>query len=235
MLFKLHLMLSSFLIICLCSIYWNINNLIEYIFLGDNMLSVYPFIIAFTLVFISELGDKTQLLVLSFSSKLKTNIILMGVAFGSLLSHGIAILFGSFLGNIENPTFQYFLKLITYISFIVFGIITLKSNNEESTDNPKNKKILKTNLGYILFIASSIAIGELGDKTFLSSIGLGIQYPSYKLLLILGAVVAMILSDLIAILFGKLISKKIPENVMQKFSGVLFLIFGIIGILNFIL
>ena len=158
----------------------------------------------FTLVFISELGDKTQLLVLSFSSKLKTNIILMGVAFGSLLSHGIAILFGSFLGNIENPTFQYFLKLITYISFIV-----LKSNNEESTDNPKNKKILKTNLGYILFIASSIAIGELGDKTFLSSIGLGIQYPSYKLLLILGAVVAMILSDLIAILFGKLISKKI--------------------------
>ena len=31
---------------------------------------IYPFIIAFLLIFVSELGDKTQLLVLSFSSKL---------------------------------------------------------------------------------------------------------------------------------------------------------------------
>ena len=61
------------------------------------MLFIYPFIIAFTLVFISELGDKTQLLALSFSSKLRTTTILLGVALGSLLSHGIAILFGSFL------------------------------------------------------------------------------------------------------------------------------------------
>lgn len=41
---------------------------------------IYPFIIAFILVFISELGDKTQLLVLSFSSKLKIKTILLGVA-----------------------------------------------------------------------------------------------------------------------------------------------------------
>ncbi len=198
------------------------------------MLFVYPFIISFILVFISELGDKTQLLALSLSSKTKTSTILIGVAFGSLLSHGIAILFGSFLGNIENITFQYILKLITYISFIIFGIISLKSNSEDNESKFGNKT-LKTSLSYILFIAFSIVIGELGDKTFLASIGLGIQYPSYKILLILGAVIAMVLSDLIAILFGKLISKKIPENVMQKFSGILFLIFGTIGILNFIL
>lgn len=135
------------------------------------MLSIYPFIIAFTLVLVSELGDKTQLLALSFSSKLKTTTILLGVAFGSLFSHGVAILFGSFLGNIENPIFQLIVKLITYLSFIVFGIITLKSNSkEESSSN--NKNYFHSNLRYIIFIAFSIAIGELGDKTFLASIGL---------------------------------------------------------------
>lgn len=135
------------------------------------MQNLYPFIIAFTLVFVSELGDKTQLLTLSFASKLKTHTILIGVAIGSLLSHGVAIGFGSFLGNIENLIFQYTLKIITYLSFIIFGILTLKPNKKSSSKKEKNKT-LRNNFNYILFIASSIAIGELGDKTFLASIGL---------------------------------------------------------------
>lgn len=61
----------------------------------------------------------------------------------------------------------------------------------------------------------------------------GIQYPYYKILLILGAVVAMVLSDLIAIIFGKVLSKKFSENIMQNFSGILFLIFGFIGLFDF--
>lgn len=195
---------------------------------------IYPFVIAFLLIFVSELGDKTQLLVLSFSAKLKARTILLGVALGSLLSHGIAIAFGSFLGNIENASFQYLLKIVTYLSFIVFGIITLiKSDSTKEDSKNSNRNNLKSSLSYILFIALTIAIGELGDKTFLASIGLGIEYPLYKAYLICGAVAGMVISDLIAIIFGKALSHKIPENVMQKLSGILFLIFGFIGILNF--
>ena len=194
---------------------------------------MYPFIIAFLLIFVSELGDKTQLLVLSFSSKLKAKTILLGVALGSLLSHGIAIMFGSFLGNIENLKFQYFLKIVTYLSFIIFGIITLvKCDYKEKTSNENNKQKLRNNMSYILFIALTIAIGELGDKTFLASIGLGIEYSLYKMSLISGAIAGMVISDLIAILFGKALSHKIPENIMQKLSGILFLIFGLLGMLN---
>lgn len=133
---------------------------------------IYPFIIAFTLVFISELGDKTQLLALSFSAKLKISTILFGVGLGSLFSHGLAILFGSFLGNIGNSQFQYIIKLITYISFIIFGIITLKSNDKNNSSNSNSNNSLKSNFQYVLFIAFSIAIGEFGDKTFLASMGL---------------------------------------------------------------
>lgn len=196
---------------------------------------IYPFIISFLLIFISELGDKTQLLVLSFSSKLKAKTIILGVGLGSLLSHGIAIIFGSFLGNIENSTFQYILKIVTYLSFIIFGIITLlKSNNKEGNSENKKNKNLKNNLSYIFFIALTIAVGELGDKTFLASIGLGVEYSLYKISLILGAIAGMIVSDLIAIIFGKALSHKIPENLMQKLSGILFLIFGFLGIFNFV-
>ena len=45
----------------------------------------------------------------------------------------------------------------------------------------------------------------------------------------------MVLSDLIAIILGKFLSKKLPENILEKFSGILFLIFGFIGILNILI
>lgn len=196
---------------------------------------IYPFFISFILVFISELGDKTQLIALSFSSKLKFYVIILGVALGSFFSHGIAILFGSFLGNIDNPVFQNILKIITYISFIVFGILTIKQRKSNEDISSKDNNKMKKNLSYILFIAFSIAVGELGDKTFLASIGLGIQYPYFKIMLICGAILGMVVSDSIAIIFGKLLSKKLSDNVISLCSGLLFLVFGFAGFINFIL
>ncbi len=191
-----------------------------------------PFLIAFVFVFLSELGDKTQLLILSFSTKLKTFTIIIGVALGSLFSHGIAILFGSTLGNVENNSFKYIMQILTLISFIVIGIYILFSNNDnESTDNNSNvlKKFSKLKINYILIIAISIILGELGDKTFFASMGLGINYPAYKVSLILGSVLGMVISNCIAIFLGKFISSKLNPNIINKLSGGLFIFFGILG------
>lgn len=201
------------------------------------MSFLYPILIAFLLVFVSELGDKTQLLVLSFSSKLKASTILIGVALGSFFSHGIAILFGSSIGLLDNSFIHDLLEIVTFLSFIVFGIFSFLPQKDEKENSKKDNfimKLSKLGIGYILIIAFSIAIGELGDKTFLASIGLGISYPNQKIFLIIGAILGMVISDLLAIIFGKFLTKKIPETLMQKLSGILFIIFGIIGIINFI-
>lgn len=199
---------------------------------------LYPFFVAFLLVFISELGDKTQLLVLSFSNKTKPFFILLGVALGSFFSHGIAILFGSSIGLLENDFIHNLLEFVTYLSFILLGIFSFFQKSNSENDSKKEgflRKVSSIGLGYIFIIAFSIVIGELGDKTFLASLGLGISYPTYKVSLVLGAVTGMVVADSLAIIFGKLLNKYISESSMQKFSGVLFLIFGIIGFIkNFI-
>lgn len=196
---------------------------------------LYPFFIAFLLIFISELGDKTQLLVLSFSNKIKPTFILLGVALGSFFSHGIAILFGSSVSLLENDFIHSLLEFITYLSFILLGAFSFL-NKSDNNDNSKKESYLKKlssfGFGYVFIIAFSIAVGELGDKTFLASLGLGISYPCYKLSLILGAIVGMVISDSIAITFGKILNKYISEATMQKFSGILFLIFGILGFIK---
>lgn len=201
-----------------------------------NML--YPFFLAFFLIFISELGDKTQLLVLSFSSKLKSYSILIGVALGSFFSHGIAILFGSAIGNLNHPLLHTLLQFVTYLSFLFFGIFTILQKEKLETDsscNPLVSCISKLPIGYILMIAFAIAVGELGDKTFLASLGLGISYPNFKLFLILGAILGMVISDSIAILFGKWLSHKVSSKTMNLLSGILFLIFGLVGLISFLI
>ena len=205
------------------------------------MQYLYTFMISFIFIFLSELGDKTQILVLSFSAKNKTSRILIGVALGTLLSHGIAIMFGSRLGIIGNKTFISYLKLFTYLTFIVFGIlgfIRLLKNDNENTSNFE-----KTNKGNILrlinrlfkncifIIACSIAIGELGDKTFLASIGLGVEYPVYRVSLICGSICGMVASNSIAIFFGKILSTKISSNLIEFLSNIIFITFGIIGLI----
>lgn len=194
----------------------------------------YPFLIAFIMVFIAELGDKTQLLVLSFSGGVKVRNIILGIALGSFFSHGIAILFGSKIGILENEFIHTIIKTITYSSFILIGIISLlpKKYEIETDSGKKNNilnKILSLKINYTFIIALSILVGEIGDKTFLASIGFGIQYPSHKFMLIIGAILGMIASDSIAIISGKFLNKYISQDKMQKFSGLLFLIFGIAG------
>lgn len=197
---------------------------------------IYPFIIAFSMVFVSELGDKTQLLVLSFSGKSHTFKVLLGVAIGSFFSHGLAILFGSSIHLLDNSIIHAITEWITYISFILMGIFTLLPKKEQTSENEKKDgilyKISHLKINYCFIVALCIMIGEFGDKTFLASIGLGVQYPNAKLALVLGAICAMVVCDFIAILFGKFLNKYISEKAMQKLSGILFLIFGLIGIYN---
>lgn len=195
---------------------------------------IYPFLISFIMIFIAELGDKTQLLILSFSGSVRTKNIILGIAIGSFFSHGIAILFGSKIGVLENDFIHSLIEFITYTSFIVIGILSLLPKKEKissGNDNKDNiiKKITNLKISYTLIIALSIVVGELGDKTFLASLGFGIQYPSYKLMLILGAILGMLVSDSIAIVSGRFLSKYISEEKMQRLSGILFLIFGIVG------
>lgn len=204
---------------------------------------LYPFFISFIFIFLSELGDKTQILVLSFSARNKASHILFGVALGTLLSHGLAIAFGSQINMLNNEQIIFYTKILTYCTFLLFGIggfIKHKSSLEDNSSEKDSKsKIIKffTSLtkNCSLIVAITIAIGELGDKTFLASIGLGIEYPLFKVPLICGSICGMLASDSIAIFFGRLLGSKVSTSTIEIVSNIIFIIFGIIGIINILI
>ena len=197
----------------------------------------YAFFISFFIVFCSEIGDKTQLLVLSFSAKSKTSSILLGVALGTFLSHGLAIIFGSQIGSLNNENFRFYLDIFTYSTFLLFGVwgFIPKKEKEDSTKKTSFiQSISNLKINYLFIVAISIIIGELGDKTFLASLGLGLQYPNFKFALILGSISGMVLSNLVAIIFGKLVSKRLNTSAIEFISNLLFVLFGLIGFFSII-
>lgn len=203
----------------------------------------YPFFITFTLVFFSELGDKTQLFVLSFSTKNRIKNILLGVAIGTFLSHGFAILFGSKVAYFSSDSFQFYLKLFTYASFVLFGIFGFLPKNsfsKSTNDNmPSHKshflqKFCGLKLNCIFMVALCILVGELGDKTFLASLSLGFEYPNAKIPLILGSICGMVFSNLIAIFCGRLIGNHLKNGFVEVLSNVSFILFGLLGFLHVI-
>ena len=180
---------------------------------------IYPFFITFIFIFLSELGDKTQLLVLSFSTKGKASFVLLGVAIGTFFSHGLAILFGSQIASFQNDTFQFYLTLFTYLSFLLFGFIGFySSHKDDNLDEHKPSFLQKLpffHMHYVFIVAFSIIAGELGDKTFLASLGVGLQYPDAKISLILGSIFGMVASNSIAIFFGRFLGNKLKPDLMQ--------------------
>lgn len=197
---------------------------------------IYPFFITFIFIFLSELGDKTQLLVLSFSTKGKASFVLLGVAIGTFFSHGLAILFGSQIASFQNDTFQFYLTLFTYLSFLLFGFIGFYSSHKDDNSDEHKPSFLQKlpffHVHYVFIVAFSIIAGELGDKTFLASLGVGLQYPDAKISLILGSIFGMVASNSIAIFFGKFLGNKLKPELMQTLSNIIFILFGVFGLIS---
>lgn len=201
---------------------------------------LYPFLISFILVFLSELGDKTQILVLSFSAKNKASKVLFGVALGTFFSHGLAIIFGSKLNSLINLSsgFDFYIKVFTYISFILFGLIGFLAKTSDKNINCSEHHFFSTfsklHLSCIFVVAISILIGEFGDKTFLASLGLGLEYPMHKFSLIVGSICGMVCSNCLAIFFGKFLQSKLNPAFINFLSNIIFIVFGVLGFISLI-
>jgi len=176
---------------------------------------------AFILIFIAELGDKSQILAMTFATKYKLKYVAIGVFLGIFLNHAIAVLFGSSLGLVFN-SLQ--LNLISALIFLGFGFWSLL--DKDGTDIEK-----KVKFGPIITISIAFFIGELGDKTQFATIALASQanFPQWVLV---GTVSAMMTSSMLGILIGFKLGEKVPDFYMKVVSAVLFVGYGVVQLGN---
>lgn len=174
------------------------------------------------LIFIAELGDKTQLLALSFATKYKPVKVLTGVFIGTLVVHLFSVVIGEKLTSFIP---EFILRLIIGLSFVGFGIWTLKGDSCDENNQKVNK------FGPVMTVAIAFFLAELGDKTQLATISLAAKYRSF-IGVWLGSSLGMVFSDGLAIIVGVVAGKKIPEKIIKYVSASIFILFGALIIIE---
>jgi len=175
--------------------------------------------LSFAVIFVAELGDKSQLMALTFATRYKTVPVLIGITVATAIVHAVSVGIGYGLGA-TLPTG--WISLVAGLAFLAFGAWTLRG--DELTEGEKAKAERSTGSA-ILAVGGAFFLAELGDKTMLATITLATQHGWFGTWL--GSTLGMVAADALAILVGRLLGRHLPERVIRYGAAALFAIFGI--------
>jgi putative Ca2+/H+ antiporter (TMEM165/GDT1 family) len=83
----------------------------------------------------------------------------------------------------------------------------------------------------ILVPLVAVGLAELGDKTQLAVLALASKTKKH-LQLLLGVILAFFIADGLAVILGNFITNIIPGNIIKVIAGIIFIVFGVIILMN---
>lgn len=175
-------------------------------------------LVSLAVVFVAELGDKSQLITITYSLRHRWWVVLSGVGIAAMLVHGLSVAIGHFLGLTlpERP-----IAFAAAVAFLLFALWTWRDGRHSDDGN-----VSVAEPRHVVFaIVSSFVLAELGDKTMLATVTLASDYNWAGVWI--GATAGMVLADGAAIAAGRLLHRKLPERFLHSLASVLFLLFGL--------
>lgn len=180
------------------------------------------FWLSLALVFLAELGDKTQLVALMLATRYKASIVLAGVFVATLFVHAFSVLLGEIAGTLLP--FGWVL-VVSGLAFVIFAAWTWRGDKLEE-ENGGVRRLTSP----FMIVAVTFFLAELGDKTMLSTVTLASQYSPVGVWL--GSTVGMVLSDALAIWVGQVLGKRLPERAVKIGAAAIFLAFGLFSLVQ---
>ena len=176
---------------------------------------------ALGLVFVAELGDKTQLVALGFGARHRLAPVLTGVVLAYAATNLLSVVIGGVLGA-TFPTRA--IGIGGGVLFLGFAAWNLRA--EADDDEAEDDAAGGTTRAVVMSVALAMFVAELGDKTMLATATLAAQ--GSPVLTWVGATIGICLSGTVGVLVGRTVGARLPERTLRIGSSVLFAVFGLV-------
>jgi putative Ca2+/H+ antiporter (TMEM165/GDT1 family) len=186
------------------------------------------FVISLIVIFVAELGDKSQLMALTFATRFRALPVLAGITAATAIVHLVSVLLGAAVGAVV-PTGP--ISILAGIAFFGFAAWTLRGD-ELSED--ERRRAAAASRSAILAVGGAFFLAELGDKTMLATVTLAADNPgSIDLIGVwAGSTVGMVAADALAIGAGRLLGTRLPERAIKIGAAVAFAAFGVLLVID---
>jgi len=170
-----------------------------------------------TLVAVSEMGDKTQLLAFALASRFRRPwTVMAGIAVATLANHALASSVGVWIAAYLGP------RLLAgglAATFVGFGLWTLRADTLEE-DGPGLAR-----RGPFLSTAILFFLAEMGDKTQLATVALGAEFRN-SVMVTLGTTLGMMASDGLVVFCGDRLARRVQRRGLRVGAAALFFAFA---------
>ena len=178
------------------------------------------FLVSTSVVALTEMGDKTQLLSLILAARYRKPLpIIFGILAATLLNHAMAGALGAWLSSLMSPTT---LSWVMAAAFIGMGLWILVPDKLDEDDVALPKK----QMGVFFATLSAFFLAEMGDKTQFATIALAAQY-SDVFTVVLGTTLGMMMANAPAVYLGNRFAQRLPTKIVHIVAAVIFIVIGV--------
>jgi putative Ca2+/H+ antiporter (TMEM165/GDT1 family) len=182
------------------------------------------FFLSLGVILLAELGDKSQLMALAFSTRYPALVVLVAVTLATLLVHAGSVLLGV-VAAVALPTAA--INIAAGLAFFGFAWWTLRGDHLGARERARAER---SGRWAVLTIGTAFFLAELGDKTMLATVTLATTEEPIGTWL--GSTAGMVAADAIAIGVGALLGSRLPERAIKYFAAGAFVVFGAILVLQ---
>jgi Ca2+/H+ antiporter, TMEM165/GDT1 family len=183
---------------------------------------------ALGLIALAELGDKSQLLALSFATRYRWWQVLVGVAVAATVLGGLAALLGGLLGGALPDRGLTLGGGLLFLGFAVWTLLDVDDEDEEGvaagvgTEPPGRRQLVAGTAA----VVGAFLVAELGDKTMLATAALASTRSTVAVWL--GSAIGMTLASGAAIAVGVLLHRRLPADRLRYLAAAAFAVLGLL-------
>lgn len=177
---------------------------------------------AFAVVFVAELGDRTQLLLLALATRHRAAPVVGGLVVGYGAMTVVAVALGSVIGSALPDAV---VRTGSGLVFLGFAVWTLLGDEDED-DDAVDDRSQRHPLALMASIAGAIMISEIGDKSMLATATLATE--GNALAVWLGATAGILSAGALGVVAGRLLAGRLRTDVLRLASAALFAVFGVV-------